>query len=81
MWLPATETQRADQTSVVHKRTQAGGIGDDRDKRGFTSEITMPWDVSLSMCVLVEAHAPILSQPEVSQGVTSESQIYMVEKQ
>lgn len=30
MWLPATETQSADQTSVFHRYTQAGGI---RDKR------------------------------------------------
>ena len=33
MWLSATETQSADQTSVSHRHTQAGGKRDKRDKR------------------------------------------------
>ena len=67
MWLPATETQSADQTSVSRRHTQAGGIRDERKAGLHPSH----YNDALG-CVTGTVFA-FLSQRVSSQGVMSDS--------
>lgn len=83
MWLPATETQSADQTSVFHAQTQPHtntrtGSQVARDKRKPGLHLSHYNDalgcVTLNLCVCVYACVSYFLSSEVStQGVISDS--------
>lgn len=63
LWLPATETQSVDQTSVFLRRAHRKLAKETGGKQGFTPVIIiMPWDVplwiSVCVCACVSCHVP-----------------------